>query len=238
MALTAEQIRLFRHNGYLKFDCGLPNPMIAALKKAIWADIEAAVEPTARDADGRPVRLSQVLDRADIFRRAATYAPALDALESLLGPRIELVKNRHNHATLNYKSPAGDHFHRDIMQWSRSLVTLIFYLEETTLDNGCTHIVPGTHLLPGIDYLHRLDEEQWIAASRVLHQAVPLPMPAGGILALDGLVFHRAGLNRTDDTRMSLTLGYHSADELDDRPAPRRWLVRGQGAYAGNDRQK
>ncbi|NKB69531.1 MAG: hypothetical protein GKR89_20875 [Candidatus Latescibacteria bacterium] len=237
MALTNEQIRHFRHNGYLKFDQPLPDSMVSDLKEAIWADIEAVVEPTTRDSNGRPVRLSQVLERAAIFRRAATFGPALDALQGLLGRQIELVKNRHNHATLNYQSAAGDHFHRDAMQWSRSLVTLVFYLEETTLDNGCTQLVPGTHLLPGLGYLHRLDEEEWVAASRLLHQAVPIPMPAGGILALDGLVFHRMGSNHTDGTRISMTMGYHSADELDGGDDPRRLLVRGQRPYAGNDRQ-
>jgi ectoine hydroxylase-related dioxygenase (phytanoyl-CoA dioxygenase family) len=40
--------------------------------------------------------------------------------------------------------------HRDVKQWSRTIFTVIFYLEETNLDNGCTQIVPGTHHLPGI----------------------------------------------------------------------------------------
>jgi hypothetical protein len=37
---------------------------------------------------------------------------------------------------------------------------------------------------------------------------------------------------------MSMTFGYHSADELDDRPNEKRVLVRGELPYSGNDRAK
>jgi hypothetical protein len=60
-------------------------------------------------------------------------------------------------------------------------------------------------------------------------------MPAGGMLAIDSMVVHGAGENHTDDTRMSMTVGYHSVDELMDIPNPKRLLVRGEGLYNGND---
>ena len=34
--------------------------------------------------------------------------------------------------------------HRDVRQWSRTICTVLFYLEETTVENGCTIAVPGT----------------------------------------------------------------------------------------------
>ena len=74
-----------------------------------------------RDERGRVVRLSQVLDRAPVFHQAAIHPQLLDTLESLLGPCIEIVKNRHNHATLNLASGTGDTYHRDAVQWSRGL---------------------------------------------------------------------------------------------------------------------
>ena len=240
MALTHDQVRLFRHNGYLKLDGRLPSAMEDSLKEAIWRDMRGEAEPVVRDLRERVVRLSQILNRDPIFRQAAAHPPLLDALESLLGPNIEIVKNRHNHATLNLAQPDQPDevgIHRDCVEWSRSLISVLFYLEETTLDNGCTLIVPGTHLLPGIEVLHNVHEEDWIEASGILQQAVPVPMPAGGILAIDGLIFHRIGVNTTDSTRMSMTIGYHSADELSDLEDPKRRLVRGERRYRGNDRK-
>jgi hypothetical protein len=49
------------------------------------------------------------------------------------------------------------------------------------------------------------------------------------------MIMHGAGQNRTDGTRISLTVGYHSADELSDVENPKRVLVRGERRYLGND---
>ncbi len=234
-ALTAEQVRLFRHNGFLQLEGRLPEELVSRLRQAIDADVRAEAAPVARDPGGRVVRLSQVWDRAPVFREAATHPAVLDPLESLLGPNIEVVRNRHNHATLNVASTRSDSFHRDILQWSRGLLTVIHYLEETTLDNGCTQVIPGTHLLPGGPRLHHLEEEDWIAEARVTGQAVPVPMPAGGLLAIDSLIFHRIGPNRTSGTRTSMTIGYRSADELAGPPDGKTVVVRGERIYTGND---
>lgn len=101
MTLTHEEIRHFRHSGYWALPVRLPEQVAADLKTALCADIAAEIEPAVLDATGRTVRLSKLLERAPIFYQTATWPPLLDALESLLGPHIELVKNRHNHATLN-----------------------------------------------------------------------------------------------------------------------------------------
>ena len=60
-------------------------------------------------------------------------------------------------------------------------------------------------------------------------------MPAGGMLVIDSLIFHRIGANRTDRTRMSMTVGYRSVDELAGVEDPNCLLVRGQRQYTGND---
>jgi phytanoyl-CoA hydroxylase len=234
-ALTFEQVQLFRHNGYLKLRDRLPEPMVERLKEVIRRDIQAEAEPVARDREGRVVRISSILDRDPIFREAATSPLVLDPLESLLGPNIELIKNRHNHATLRTASAnQADGLHRDVRQWSRTIVTVLFYLEETTVENGCTLMVPGTHLLPGTG--ESLYDVEW--ARSVIDQAVPAPMPAGGMLVIDSMLLHGIGQNRTEGTRMSMTLGYHSVDELLDVENPKRLLVRGERFYEGNDRQR
>ena len=234
--LTPEQIRLFRHNGFLKLPHPLPQETVEDLKAAVWADLNNEVEPIVRSSDGTPVRLSQLMDRNNtIFRQAATSPPVLDPLESILGPNIEIVRNRHNHATLNLASKNTDRFHRDITQWTQPLATVIFYLEETHLDNGCTQLIPGSHLLPGINYLHNIDQEPWVVDSGIVHQAVPMPMPAGGMLLIDSLVFHRIGTNHTSNTRMSMTIGYRSVDELAGVEDPKCLRARGERPYTGND---
>src|SRR5438067_6025904 len=105
MSLTPEQIFLFRHNGFLKLPESLSQETVVALKETIRKQIQDEVEPVVRDKQGRVVRLSALWDRDPIFREAATCRQVLDPLESLLGSNIELITNRHNHATLRL---AGD----------------------------------------------------------------------------------------------------------------------------------
>jgi ectoine hydroxylase-related dioxygenase (phytanoyl-CoA dioxygenase family) len=236
MRLTPEQVWLFRHNGFLKLPERLPEATVEKLKEAIYRDIEAEREPVVRDRDGRAVRLSNLIDRDPIFWETVTSPMVLDPLESLLGPNIEILRNRHNHATLRTASAGGVYMHRDVLSWTREIVTIIFYLEETTLENGCTEVIPGTHLFPWTD--HPLEKDENVARMGILNQGVRAPMPAGGMLLLDSLVFHSAGENRTDGTRLSMTFGYHSVNELAGVEDPKALLVRGRRIYQGNDRRE
>lgn len=234
MSLTPEQVRLFRHNGFLKLPGRLSPEVVEELKATILRHIREEVEPIVRDRQGRAVRISNLWDRDPIFRETLTCPQVLDPLESLLGPNIELITNRHNHATLRLAGDGTSYFHRDVLHWTRAIVTVLFYLEETTVENGCTLVVPGTHLFPWCD-VPSLSEDEAICRSGLLDQAIPIPMPAGGLLAIDSLVMHSAGMNRTSGSRMSMTVGYHSVDELSDVENPKRVLVRGKRIYRGND---
>lgn len=234
MCLAREQVHLFRHNGFLKLPELLSAALIEELKATIRRHLQEEIEPVARDKQGRAVRISNLWNRDPLFNSVLACPQILDPLESLLGPNIELILNRHNHATLRLANDPGNYFHRDILQWTRSIVTVIFYLEETSVENGCTWIVPGSHLLPGVASLE-LATEETVLNTGVLDQAVPVPMPAGGLLALDSLAMHAPGHNRTNGTRMSMTVGYHSVDELSGVENAKRVLVRGRNLYLGND---
>src|SRR5207244_10887417 len=79
--LTPEQVRLFRHNGFLKLPAHLPEPLVEALKEAIWGDLREAVEPVVRDRRGRAVRISNIWQRAPVFRQALPCDAVLEPLE-------------------------------------------------------------------------------------------------------------------------------------------------------------
>ncbi|HZI20635.1 MAG TPA: phytanoyl-CoA dioxygenase family protein [Pyrinomonadaceae bacterium] len=238
MFLTQEQVRFFRHNGYLKLPYTLPVSMVEQLKGAIDNALRERIHPYSTDEFGRIIKLSSLAARAPVFMEVITSALILDPLESLLGPNIELTLNRHNHATLTLKGAAPPRLHRDILQWSRSLVSTIIYLEESTVENGCTRIIPGSHFLPFVGTPNNggtwMDEHSVYAD--LLNQALPIPMPRGGVLIFDSLAFHSAGVNTTEGTRLSLTLAYHSVDELTGAQYDStRLLVRGERLYRGND---
>ena len=233
MVLTPQEVQLFRHNGFVKLPTRLNDDLVEALKAAALKDIGEEVEPVARNKDGRVTRISDLWGRGGIFQETIVCDEILNPLESLLGPNIEFVCNRHNHVYLRDRgSTASLELHRDVRHWSRTIVTVLIYLEDTNLENGCTHVVPGSHILPDFVNLNDNDPLHQIA----LGQVIPVPMTAGGLLAIDSMMIHSAGKNRTDGTRMSMTLGYHTVDELS-LVNPKRILVRGERIYKGNDTQ-
>ncbi|HEU5315363.1 MAG TPA: phytanoyl-CoA dioxygenase family protein, partial [Chloroflexota bacterium] len=175
MVLTPEQAWLFRIAGFVKLPGVLPRETVEALRDAIRRDMEGAVEPVVRNADGRVVRISNVLDRAPIFKEVAAHELVLGPLEDLLGPNIEILRNRHNHCTLRLPDPRAEVLHRDVPQWSRGIVTVIFYLEESTCEKGCTQLIPGSHLLPWA-----ADPAAAIERGRLQDQVVRAEMPVGG----------------------------------------------------------
>jgi ectoine hydroxylase-related dioxygenase (phytanoyl-CoA dioxygenase family) len=229
VVLTPEQQWLFRLAGFVKFPEKLPPDTVRALRAAIEEDIERAVEPVVRNSEGRIVRLSNLLDRAPIFREVATSELVMEPLADLLGPNIELLRNRHNHATLRLPDPRAEALHRDVPQWSRGIVTVLFFLEESTAEKGCTQLVPGSHLLP---WAARAADA--VAQGRLADQVVRAEMPEGGLLCIDSLLWHGVGANRTNQTRMTITLGYHSVDDLATVEDPQRILAAGRRPYAGH----
>ena len=113
------------------------------------------IEPVARQ-NGRIIRISAIWERGGIFRETITCDEILNPLESLLGSNIEFVLNRHNHIYL--RDAGSSHsleLHRDVRHWSRTIATVLVYLEDTNLENGCTRVVPGSHHLPAFADLHR-----------------------------------------------------------------------------------
>lgn len=108
---------------------------------------------------------------------------------------------------------------------------MIFYLEESTVESGATLVVPGTYHFPGVE--GGLHDHEWLQA--LFDQAVPVPMPRGGMLITDSMIVHSVGRNTTDGTRTSMTFGFHSVDELSDFDNPKTILLRGERTYSGND---
>ncbi|MEV8634354.1 phytanoyl-CoA dioxygenase family protein [Streptosporangium sp. NPDC051023] len=231
VTLNDLQVRHFRDSGYLRLP-GVLGPDDCHRLATFVADQHQA-------AGGG--KLYGLLDRDPLAIGGLIAHPRLiGPLTSLLGPNIVYITNRHNHATLNPPGQTENRLHRDILQWTRGVLTVVVYLEEATVGNGATQIIPGSHYLPsmGVPQLDGggtwMDEHDRYAGLDA--QALPVPVAAGDALIFDGLVFHTAGTNSGRGTRASLTLGYRSIDELDRRPAPEdQVLVAGEFSYRGNN---
>ncbi len=228
----------FRRAGFLRARGAVGPGMIGRMRQVIARDLREKRRPFRTDADGNPIRLDAVSRRDPVFLDALRSPAVTGFLAPLLGPNIVLLQSRHDHATLNRRGDIPFRLHRDILQWSRPIVTVIIYIDDAPFERGCTHVVPGSHLeayagMPpdggGGNWAD--DHEEY---RHLLDQSVPVPMESGDLLVLDSLAFHSVGRNATGQTRMSSTFAMRSVDELD-RASDRHVLLTGGWVYKGND---
>ena len=89
-------------------------------------------------------------------------------------------------------------------------LTLWIALNDTTVENGCIWVLPGTHrrgLVPhqrtpiGLE-CHSLDDAD---------QGVPVPVKAGSVAAFWSLTMHKSGVNVSNEVRKSYIVQYAKA---------------------------
>lgn len=239
--LNHEQARFYRDQGYYRLLNVFNDDETAKIRQFIEA------EANNTEGDTGPLnpnkKLYGLYDRdPDMMRQVIGNRALVGALVSLLGPNVVFVKNRHNHATINNKQgEPAEGMHRDILQPTRGLMTAAVYLQDSTSENGATRVVPGSHSLPYVGVPQENGGGTWMSEHEeyagLETQAVPVPMNEGDVLLFNGTLFHGVGYNPSGRTRMSMTLGFRSADELSANPdESREILVSGKYIYRGNDR--
>ena len=82
-------------------------------------------------------------------------------------------------------------------------MTALVYLEESTLENGCVRLVPGSHQRP-FRQPRRLSGS--FDQSPLYYRALPVPMPRGGVLLFNDCCYHGAGPNGSADLQLVLVL--------------------------------
>lgn len=223
----------FHSVGYLRLP-GMVDPDECRHLRDV-ADRIAELSPSPNVAR-RPDRIR--IDGAVAMHQAYLDIAASDrlvgALEPILGPNIELIENRHNHLS-TYRLPAIDRLHRDILQWSRSILTVLLYLSDCNNLASATRVVPGSHLWPSTGQPNNggtwLDESATYSGLR--EQAVPVPARAGDAILMHGLLYHAGAGASATAPRTVLTLAYRSADELDEQEPTHCRLVSGRRNYRG-----
>ena len=238
MELSEEDIWYFRYNGFYRLPELLADDLIDRLNDITDMQISGLVEPIIWESKQSRTptnirRLSKIVERNSAYLEAASHPIVLDALQGVLGPNIELLTNKHNHLMVR---PAGScvvPWHSGEEPYAHQLITVIIYLEESTLDNGCIRLVPGSHMRP-FNRTRRPKQDNF-QESDLYHRSVPMPMPKGGVLLFDDSCFHGSDKNGSDRSRRSMTLGYqaHSVHNVI-KENPEKILLRGEKIYIGH----
>lgn len=211
-------VERFRRVGYYRLPEAIDAQLISKAREVVSMAFKNRSAPMRLNASGQIARIDSLLERDSVFidiLRARSITPYLIAL---LGPNPVVARHRHNHATLNRAADIPVRLHRDIQQWTRSLVTVLVYLDPATIKNGATLVVPGSQFAPYAGPQSGGGGGCWLDEhgeySELTGQELPVEMPSGGVLLVDSLCFHSVGQNRTPGTRMSLTFACHAGDSL------------------------
>jgi phytanoyl-CoA hydroxylase len=237
--LNPDAFRFFRGAGYLKIGDVFESELMKSARELLISLRKTATPPIVVDPlSGQITKIYQLWDRDPLFRRIFDSEKLLDHLELLLGPNIVFLKNRHNHVAFNTALPdKARRLHRDVLQWSRGVVSAFIYLEDAHIENGCTWVVPTSQHLPFVGTPNNggtwMDEHS--VYRDIIGQAIPIPMQAGSVLLTVSLCFHAVGPNNTSGTRISISGAYHSVDELSRMDTDLRIVLRGEAIYRGND---
>lgn len=255
-ALSTDEIAFYRERGYLVPRARVAPALLARLRDALDRLI---AENSARRGEHLVLRWGGGADALPVHAEFLDFArepDLLDLVEGLLGPDL-VCWGAHV-----ISKAAGDGlevaWHQDAHYWPirpLATVTLWIALDDSTPENGCLRVIPGSHKSRA-GFHHRLDQrpesafDQAIDDDRIdLADAADLVLEAGQMSFHDAFMVHGSRANLSGPRRAGLAIRYMPATSLYDRAIKRTggaagirqdmsrrpiYLVRGQDR-AGND---
>ena len=208
--LSAQDREFFEENGYLVVEDALEPTALAALRTATDHLVSASYRESGR---GR-ASISNTIAKLDEVIPILTWTPTVSLVVQLLSFNIRLTKS---HLIYNFPDPpdqeAPAFWHRDIKNSSEDLglagntrmeIKVAYQLSDTLApESGNTWLSPGSNRLTGPLPLSPGSDDP--------DNAFEPHLKAGDAFLFENRTFHRAGANRTPDTRKVLMMGYSYA---------------------------
>jgi ectoine hydroxylase-related dioxygenase (phytanoyl-CoA dioxygenase family) len=161
------------------------------------------------------------LHRDPVFADFAGSAAVLDLVRQVVAPDVDCFLSQ-----FIFKNPGawGQPWHQDSYYFpfepARPICGIWLAVTEATLENGCLHVVPGSHreavhehvpdARPGANhgYVEIVDHD--------MADAVPVLMDAGDLLVFDSHLMHRSTDNTSEGIRAAMVFHYaaHGTREL------------------------
>ncbi len=182
-------------------------------------------------------RVASPVEISDAYLGVMRDNRALDAAAQLIGPNVEF-----NNSKINAKHPGTAtevKYHQDFMFQPHSnedLVTVLFFLDDVTLENGPLNVVPGTHRGQLFDHWHDGVYTGAVSAeveSAHLDAGIPVFGPAGSACLMHTRLLHGSAPNNSDRPRTLFISEYRAEDSkpLQENHLPSLYqgeVVRGQ----------
>jgi phytanoyl-CoA hydroxylase len=248
-SLTQDQKRQYEDLGYLVLERFLNDDELEPARQAMSRKVDEIAQSLLRDGlitdtlAGLPfpyrlARLCQSItaeqflahgrswrDRYPGYFTLMSTPKILDAVESLIGPEI-FSNPVYNVRPKVPKVAAGAvPWHQDKSYWpdanSNPVITVWIPLVDSTLENGCLHLIPGTHRhklesfgregYSGTSYLET--DQSVVKAAAGKSKIIELPVPAGSAILFNDRLLHMSTPNNSDHVRWSVDLRYQPTDQ-------------------------
>ena len=183
-------------------------------------------EANLNGRDGMPEQLvSKVfkLHRDSVFEAFARDPAVTDLVAELVDPRLDCFLSQ-----FIFKNPGawGQPWHQDSVYFPfeppRPILGVWLAVTEATLENGCLHVVPGSHHEP----IHAHVEDRRPGANygyieivdHDMSAAVPVLMAPGDLLLFDSHLMHRSTDNVSDGIRAAMVYHYAATGTVENSP--------------------
>jgi hypothetical protein len=208
MALRAEQVSQYQHEGYVSPVPVMPASEAAGLRKQLEA-VEARqggqLEAVQRS---RAYLLFKWLD--DLIRDARV----LDPVEQLIGPDILCWSSIFWIKDAGSKSFVS--WHQDNTYWglsSRNVVTAWFAISEASVEAGCMKVMPGTHQGKTLAHEDTYDENNMLTRGQSIRgldesRAAYMPLRSGEMSLHNYCLAHGSGPNLSLDRRIGVSMHF------------------------------
>jgi ectoine hydroxylase-related dioxygenase (phytanoyl-CoA dioxygenase family) len=227
----AEQLAYYEDQGYLVLPELLSAAELATLRTAL-AEVLTEAEGLQETNDKFSVtqtddgqwsvrRIFNPIAHHQAFHDLVFNPKILDVVENLVGPNIQL-----HHTKLNLKPPSSGQarfeWHQDYPFFPHTnydLLAVMIYLDDSTEENGCLTIVPGSHKLGPRNHLFAKDGafSSQLEDKRVVEDPsrwLKVPVPAGGMELHHCNMLHSSTANRGTRPRSAMVIQYRAADNV------------------------
>jgi phytanoyl-CoA hydroxylase len=234
--LTPRQIQFYRDSGYLGVENVFSAAEVEELRRVTDEFVEKSRAVTANDAvfDLEPShtpevprlrRLKDPIKQHEAYRRAISHPKLLGIVGQLIGPALTSNGNKLNLKLADVGSPVE--WHQDWAFYPHTnddLLAVGIAMDDSSLENGCLMVLPGTHRGPILDH-----HQDGVFVGAVTEPgfrpdgAVPIMLKAGGISIHHTRLLHGSAPNRSPRARRLLLFQYCAADAWPLLPGDKPW---------------
>lgn len=226
--LTQEQYDQFQEDGYLHlqnvFNADETDVLSDELDRLIdeWAEEdlgwsgdwrEEYLDPDQREGTSL-IHLHDLQFYSEPFAQMVQDPRVVTPVSQLIGPDVEL-----HHSTLHAKPPEkGSPFpmHQDWAFYKHEgpqYIDALVHIDDAPSEKGPLQFIPGSHKQGALEHIEGEGQAPHLPTDEYgLEDAVEVPAEAGDVILMSYYTIHGSSLNRTDDMRRIVRVGYRNPE--------------------------